>query len=96
MAGMFCIILFLIDRDDWWSKLAEVLVGFKDSIILNPPTEHIFQSTISVVIFGIYVESVLDRYYLSTIAGWMKRIFEHMSVLILRCSACSTYFTMKT
>jgi len=55
-AGMFCRILFLID--DWWLKLVEVLVGFKDSIILNPPTEHIFQSAISVVIFGIYVESV--------------------------------------
>jgi len=40
------------------SNLAEVLVGFKDSTILNPPTGHIFQSAISVMIVAIYVRSV--------------------------------------
>jgi len=58
MVGMFCIIWFLIDRDDWRSKLAEVLVGFKHSIMLNPPTDHIFQSAMSVMIFDAYVQSV--------------------------------------
>ena len=39
-------------------RLAEVLVGFKDSTILNPSTDHIFQSAISVVIVDVYVISV--------------------------------------
>ena len=58
MAGMCCKIWFLIDRDDWRSKLAEVLVGFKDSTICNPPTDCIFQSAMSVMIVGVYVRSV--------------------------------------
>ena len=57
-AGMFCKIWFLIDRDDWWSKLAEVLVGFRDSMILNPPTDCTFQSAMSVVTVDVYIESV--------------------------------------
>ena len=58
MAGMCYKIWFLIDRDDWRSKLAEVLVGFKDSTICNPPTDCIFQSAMSVMIVGVYVRSV--------------------------------------
>jgi len=42
MAGMFCRIWSLINRDDWRSKLAELLVGLKDSTILNLPADHIF------------------------------------------------------
>ena len=58
MAGLLCKIWFLIDKDDWWSKLAEVLVGFEDSAILNPPTDCNFQSSISVLIVDVYLESV--------------------------------------
>jgi len=57
-AGMFCIILFLIDGDDWWSTLAEVLVGFIDGMILNLPPDRIFQTFMSVTIIDIYVGSV--------------------------------------
>jgi len=57
-AGMFYRIRFLIDRDDWWLTLAEVLVGFKDSMIINPQTDRIFQSAMSVVIVDAYVNSV--------------------------------------
>ena len=57
-AGMFCIILFLIDGDDWWSTLAEVLVGFIDSMILDPQADRIFQTFMSVMIIDIYVGSV--------------------------------------
>jgi len=38
-------------------KIVEVLVGFHDSAILNPPTDHIFQTAISVLIVDAYVES---------------------------------------
>ena len=55
---MFSRIRSLLDRDDWCLKLAEVLVGFKDSTILNPPTDHIFQSAMSAMIVGVYVSSV--------------------------------------
>ena len=57
-AGMSCRTLFLIDKDDWWSKLAEVLVGFIESTILDPPTDRIFQSAMSALIVDIYVISV--------------------------------------
>jgi len=57
IAGMFCRIWFLINRESWWSKLVEVLVGFKDNAILNPPTDHIFKTTISAMIVEIYVMS---------------------------------------
>ena len=43
-----------MDRDDWWSELAEVLVGFKQSTILNPPTDCIFQTAMAMVIFDMY------------------------------------------
>ena len=39
-------------------KLAEVLVGFKDGTILNPPTNHIFKAATSIVIVDVYVMSV--------------------------------------
>jgi len=57
-AGMFCTIWFLIYIDDWWSELVEVLVGFKESTMLNLPTDHIFQSAMSVMIVDVYVHSV--------------------------------------
>jgi len=57
---MFRTIWFLIDRDDWWLKLAEILVRFQDSTILNPPTNCIFQSKMLVTIFGAYFESVAE------------------------------------
>jgi len=56
-AGMFYRMRFLIDGDDWWSRLAEVLVGFKDSMMINPPTDRIFQSAMSVVVVDGYVNS---------------------------------------
>jgi len=55
---MFWGIWFLIDRDDWWSKSAEVLVSFKDTTIHNPPTDYIFQSAMSVMIVEVYIGSV--------------------------------------
>ena len=39
-------------------ELAEVLVGFEESTMLNLPTDHIFQSAMSVMIFSVYLESV--------------------------------------
>jgi len=45
-----------MNRDDWWSELAEVLVGFKQSTILNPPTDCIFQTAMAMVIFDMYYE----------------------------------------
>jgi len=57
-AGMFCRIRILIDRDDWWSELADVLVGFEDNMILNLPTDHVFQSAMSVLIIDVYLQSV--------------------------------------
>jgi len=39
-------------------KLAEVLVGLKDSTIINPPTDCIFQSAVSGLILDVYIESV--------------------------------------
>jgi len=42
---------FQIDRDNWWPELAEILVGFKKSITLNPPTSCIFQTAMAMVIF---------------------------------------------
>jgi len=57
-AGMFCRIWFLIDKEDWWSKLAEVLVGFKDSAILEPPTDRIFQTVMAATILSVYLNSV--------------------------------------
>ena len=39
-------------------KLAEVLVGFEDGTILNPPTNHIFKAAMSIVIVDVYVMSV--------------------------------------
>jgi len=56
-AGMFCRIWFLMDRVDWWSNLAELLVGFKGSTIPNPPTDRIFQTAMSVIILDVYLES---------------------------------------
>ena len=57
-AGMFCRILFPINRDDWWLTLAEVLVGIKENMILNPPPDRIFQNVMSVMIINVYLESV--------------------------------------
>ena len=74
MVGMFCIIWFLIDRDNWWSKLAEVLVGFKHSIMLNPPTDHIFQSAMSMMIFDAYVQSV-SRMLLPLHGCWQNETY---------------------
>ena len=39
-------------------KLAEILVGFKDTTVLNPPTHCIFQSWMSVTIFETYAQLV--------------------------------------
>jgi len=64
---MFCIILFLIDGDDWWSTLAEVLVGFIDSMILDPQADHIFQTF--VMIIDIYV-SLVSRVQLPLHGCW--------------------------
>ena len=39
-------------------KLAAVLVGFKNSTVLNPPTDCIFQSKMAVTIFDVYIQLV--------------------------------------
>jgi len=57
-AGMFCWIWLLIDWDDWWSTLVEVLVCLKYISILHPPTDHIFQTAMSLMIVYVYVQSV--------------------------------------
>ena len=38
--------------------LAEVLVGVKENMILNPPPDCIFQNVMSVMIINVYLESV--------------------------------------
>ena len=55
-------------------ELAEVLVGSKDSVILNPLPDHFFQSAMSVMIFDIYLDSVSAL--LSPLHGcWMNTAY---------------------
>jgi len=60
---MFRRIWFLIDKDDWLSKLAEVLVGFKHSTMPNSPTDRIFQTSMSGMIVEVYLESIAGMLY---------------------------------
>ena len=83
---MFCTIWFLIDRDDWWSKLAEILVRFKSSTILNPPTDCIF-SPGCLCSYLTHISNQLPQCHsLSMVAGGMKHtwmIYGRVSILPL-------------
>ena len=93
-AGIFWGVWFLIDRDDWWSKSAEVLVSFKDTTICKLPTDYIFQSAMSVMIVKVYTESVsgllvplhgcwLNHMHLANIQIWLDSAFEYCHKLHL-------------
>jgi len=93
---MFCTIWFLIDRDDWWLELVEVLVGVEESTILNLPTENIFQSAMCALIVDVYVQSVsgmllpphgcwVHNTYLYNVQYGIIAAFEYVFLHILLC-----------
>jgi len=88
-AGMLSRIRFLIDRDVWWLTLVEVLVCFKDSMVINPQTDCIFQSAMSVVVVDAFLNSVsgallplhgcwLNPSHLSNISNGVSTAFEYV------------------
>jgi len=84
-----------MNRDDWWSTLAEILVGVKENTILNPPTDRIFQTLMSVTIVGTYNSSIsrvpgprhgfwgntthLDNIY-NKVGSASEYVFQHISL----------------
>ena len=89
-AGMFCRIWFLVNRDDYWSKLAEVLVGVGENMILNHQLIVYFRlwclrqySTHISIQFP-------DCYPLSMVAGGLQHILiMYTPVLLVPTSMCS-------
>ena len=73
-AGMFCRSWFLIDRANWQSKLAEVLVSFEDSTILDP-TMDFFRLRCPWWWVKYMLNQFPQCYPLSMVAGWVHRIF---------------------
>ena len=78
-------------------ELAEVLVGFEDNIILNLPTDHIFQSAMSVLIVDVYLQSV-SGVLVPLHSCWVNptHLYNIQHSLNCICICVLTYFTFLT
>ena len=92
-AGMICRIRFMIDRNDWWSKIVEVLVGFKDSTIPNAQLIAFFRLRCLCWYLTHMPTHLVECYSLSMVAGGMKCIYliQHTD-LAVPMSTCSNMF----